>query len=1544
MLLATNGFAQTGSGSVGGIITDQTKALLPGVTLTLTNTDTGVASTQISNESGAYQFQAVPPGNYQLTASLPSFKRSVASVAIGTNAAVRRDLTLEIGDQSTAVDVRLVADQVLTEVAPTVGVVLPQQKVRELPIVGQNVLTLLDVLPGFRGAPPDGGTGGNQSPDALSTIGGLNLDYTNTTINGLSTVNTRGSASFWGREVMSTNLINPDLVGEIRLILSPVDAELGRGNSQIQITTRSGTSKYTGSVVWNVQNSALNANTWANKRNPGPETKPDWYNLNQITGSYGGPIVKNKTFFFALFDKQMVNRRQLISTIVPTDTARQGIVRYWEGWNPGEALRADPTSFATSIAAATGTIASVNFDGNPIAPNFNPTGGPYTLGGLRCFSVYGNMKMDQAGALVPVTAQDRACSFGGVTGAWIDAPATSTVPGRWDPLRVTADSTGYIAKALQLMPQPNYFAAFGGQTPDGLNTALYRWVQGRTGPTAAGSTLAQNSAVVSPDNYNNRNQLNLKIDHNISSKHRLSFSYTWESGSGDAAAATWGTGLNGNVSRQPQFFIINGTSTLSSSMVNEARFGLTNNQVFNSSPWTNYAHQDIREDAQKYILYGGSERFNKDGANNGKAYPVLYNPGAGWNGFMAFNAFDLANVSPLYDYADTLRWTHGKHAFSFGGNYRRPSTEGYNGSAYVQANPGNAGGTATPLFFTSTISTNTDSRLPNALATLRGNAATLLSTMYGAINAPSTTYWIDGQKDIKDGKWQDVTTIDNRFKSKDPYGHQTRTQVSNEWSFFAKDDLKLTQGLTLNIGVRYDFTGSLYLTEGLTNTLVDEGLGLFGASRKPGADPFKTWLTPGDLYLSGYGPNAAAPLTCASGAANPAGIPTSNCDPNLMSKVIYVGPETDNPEKTLMPQMSVFTPALGASWQLPWFGQGKTTIRGGFQRTYGRAGAAITGGLLSGPGGGSSSGADITALNPIFANRAANLTDLPLAVPSAPTLPKPQELTYRVGTRSGALSGYALYDPDYKSPHVDNWTLSVTRSLSSKFTLDIRSVNTLARDQAGAGGPFGTAGTYDLNTANVYHNPELFDALERTRRGEDVPLFDSMLMGLNLNTGVAGYGAVGTCVAAASGSADPRIGVGCPPGQILQRGSSHLRRSATTNGAAVGPVALSSALANGDYATVAGIILNNLNTASGLQALPTDPATNAALVTSQRALRNGCDRLANPTVAAVGFTNPTTGTFVGARCFPENYFVTNPQWTAANYSTNLGFTSYNSLEVQLTMRPVHGFSMQSTYGWSKTMSQAGNGFTDPLHPEWDYRMSNQSVGHDFRSNGTFELPIGPNKLLFPNSSGWVARVIERWQLGFIYNISQGAPRTFNAPNHLYANGRPNIVGPWNNPEGSVEWNGQNGNFFRDQYATYQDPQCAARVTTLDNLQTNCSLRGLAAVVPSSTPGAILINAATSTYGIPLLENPNPGQQGNLGYNTLSTFPRWRLDANMSKTFQISESKSVQLRMDATNIFNHPTPADPTGLTGTGDSFSDNFGLITTKNLNRTFQAKLRINF
>src|SRR5205085_2475595 len=149
VLAAGNVFAQTGSGSVGGIVQDSTKALVPGVSVTLTNIDTGVVNTTISNETGSYNFVSVQPGNYKVTAQLPGFKEAVANaLKVGPNAQVRWDFTLEVGTVSSAVEVSVQADQVQTESTASVGLVLPEQKVKDLPIVGQNVLDLIQVLPG----------------------------------------------------------------------------------------------------------------------------------------------------------------------------------------------------------------------------------------------------------------------------------------------------------------------------------------------------------------------------------------------------------------------------------------------------------------------------------------------------------------------------------------------------------------------------------------------------------------------------------------------------------------------------------------------------------------------------------------------------------------------------------------------------------------------------------------------------------------------------------------------------------------------------------------------------------------------------------------------------------------------------------------------------------------------------------------------------------------------------------------------------------------------------------------------------------------------------------------------------------------------------------------------------------------------------------------------------------------------------------------------------------------------------------------------------
>jgi hypothetical protein len=145
---------------------------------------------------------------------------------------------------------------------------------------------------------------------------------------------------------------------------------------------------------------------------------------------------------------------------------------------------------------------------------------------------------------------------------------------------------------------------------------------------------------------------------------------------------------------------------------------------------------------------------------------------------------------------------------------------------------------------------------------------------------------------------------------------------------------------------------------------------------------------------------------------------------------------------------------------------------------------------------------------------------------------------------------------------------------------------------------------------------------------------------------------------------------------VLQRGSAHLRRSTT----------FATALANGNYVGV----VNNLLTAGttgtgGLRPVPVVAGT--SLVTSQRTLRNGCDRIADGLTG--GFVNPDTGQTILPRCFPENYLVANPQFGNAIYAANLGTSDYNALEVQLTMRPIHGLSLMATYGISKTMTQPG---------------------------------------------------------------------------------------------------------------------------------------------------------------------------------------------------------------------------------------------------------------
>ena len=171
-------------------------------------------------------------------------------------------------------------------------------------------------------------------------------------------------------------------------------------------------------------------------------------------------------------------------------------------------------------------------------------------------------------------------------------------------------------------------------------------------------------------------------------------------------------------------------------------------------------------------------------------------------------------------------------------------------------------------------------------------------------------------------------------------------------------------------------------------------------------------------------------------------------------------------------------------------------------------------------------------------------------------------------------------------------------------------------------------------------------------------------------------------------------------------------------------------------------------------------------------------RRANRGFNVPGGTPITGGPVVPAGLFPENWIRPTRSSLSANLFSNSGSSNYHSLQVQATLRPTHGLSFQGTYVWSKALAVPTTGYTNPADRQKDYHSSANHVTHDFRANGTFELPIGPNKLLLANSSGWVARLIERWQTSFIVNFSTGRPASITAGNMLYGNGVADVVGPF----------------------------------------------------------------------------------------------------------------------------------------------------------------------
>jgi hypothetical protein len=1370
-------FAQTGNASVGGFVQDSSQAVVPGVTVTAENTQTGVVSKTITNETGTYTILSLLPGTYRLSAELPGFRPHIYNdVQLGTGVLARYNFTLQVGAVTQGIEVTADSMSLIADSSATIGQVLPEHQVRDLPLVGNDVLDLMRVMGGIRGNP------GSEA----ATFAGISAAMVNTTRDGLNVSDSR-----YQNGVFSTTVINPEMVGEMRVILTPVDAEMGRGNGQIQIATKSGTNRYTGSAVWTVANTALDANTWDNNNDVvngvWTPTQPNWYNRNEYTVSFGGPIIRNKTFVFGLWEQRFENERATVRATILTDCARNGVFRYFDGWVNGNA------NTTLSSTGASPTRAVVDSSGAPKTPNTNPGANqnpatnPFT-GQLRAYSVFGQL------ANTP-TKPD--CSDAVLTG------------GSWDPLRAGPDTTGEIRKFLDAMPRANRFE--GG---DGLNTAVHQWARGSRSNGGAASALGT-------DTNTDRKQINFKVDHVFNTTHKAAFNYSYEWTDGDYTLSPWPKGYPGYTKRRPLVLTSSVTSTLSSTLLNEARFGYRKNQLVIHPAFERPDNEEARN-AGLDLLMEGTQGFpiaftpGAVGGMNPAAY-ICQTPGVGGAG-----CAQQGNKGPLTTYADTLSWVRGRHAFKWGGEYRSEYTRGWaSPTAPIPQALGGGGNNPTAAFQNTT-------NFPAMASNNQTLAAQLLYFLSGSVNQAQQVYFIQDSQDLT--KWENYLTVERKLID----------VRQNAFSAFFKDDWKMTPRLTWNLGLRYEYYGVPFENKGLGIAPVGGGIALLGIS----GWTFDNWLRPGN-----------------------------GGDPSLLTTPEFVGPRTANPDKTLYrDDWDNWGPAVGFAWDLPWLGAGKTNIRGGYQMTFSGNGrlVIIDNNVFSNPG-----FQNIPVTNGPTDGSLFDMRNLPSFVPVPPSRQPMEPILPIKENQNGSA-----FDSNISTPYVQNFTLSVTRRLTSKVDLDVRYIGTRGLK---------LTGSYNLNVPSVFNNPVLMDAFTRTRGGEDVELFDQMFLGLNLNPGVANFSAVnGT----------------------TQRGSAHLRQSTTFR----------TALANGDFNTLASL-LDYFNGAG------TGPSGLVAPFSGQAGERGRVLRRANKGFNVAGGTPIAGGLVVPAGLFPENWISSNPQFNQANYYSDSGSSVYHSLQVQGTLRPTHGVSFQGTYLWSRSLGISPSSYTHPAEREKDYILQGTHRTHEFRSNGTFELPFGPNKLLFSNSSGWLARIIERWESSFIFNLSTGAPASITAGNMLYANGVADLLEPLSIRTGTVKWGDPSennqlvGNYFGNEWTKVTDPQC---LSVAANLRTFCTLQAVA-----------------DASGKVLIQNPQPGTRGNIGRQTVENPGSWDFDANLRKTFRISESKTLQIRFDATNILNHPAPSNPT----LSINATNTLGYIADKtDAHREFQAQIRLVF
>ena len=639
-----SGLAQSAStGALAGTVTDPSGGVIAGASVTATSLATGQTRTTTTDANGLYKFSLLPPGNYSVRISAKGFKTiEVPSTTVNVTETVELDRSLEIGAQTQEVTVSSTAVTLQTENA-TVGGLVSGATVTNLPLSTRNFTQVIDLSPGVVANVATATAVGNGTMDI--NVNGSGSDQNTYMMDGVVTTNYGSGGAAQSGSYAGIPIPNPDSIQEFKVQTSQYDAAYGQNpGANVNVVTKSGTNQFHGSAWEFNRNNIFNANDFFYKyselSNKLPN-KPPTVKQNQFGGTFGGPIIKDKFFFFGSYQ----GTRQLNgigSNGFATSLTQVDLLPLNEPGVPFASARAD------------GNVGMINQD-------FTPGGTPCSYNTYR---------------------QYLGCAFAGET----DFASGLGESGNF----VKPDGSNISNTAINLLRQTEKIQQVKGGFNNGyyLPSLRYTTEAGLPVPFCiANGTSCATPTTISQPTIANENQYMLNSDYVLNSKNTISEKFFFSADPQTQSFSCIVTGCDPGAPEDAQYAstsaILRDTTVVTSNFVNEV-FGSFQRLYLNVTDGNT-----VQACAGDGITPLGIIPAVNDGADcplsaaaagnrEDSLIPIIGSlgipkVGSQWGAWSAGGNFFSAtrSIQTSFLAGDQISWNHGKHSFRAGVNTQR---------------------------------------------------------------------------------------------------------------------------------------------------------------------------------------------------------------------------------------------------------------------------------------------------------------------------------------------------------------------------------------------------------------------------------------------------------------------------------------------------------------------------------------------------------------------------------------------------------------------------------------------------------------------------------------------------------------------------------------------------------------------------------------------------------------------------------------------------------------------------------------------------------